>query len=114
MNSNEEVLSLIYQIKDNLVWEVSDDQVVTILEKQDHWVQRLFRKTGLKIPMYKRVILDGFGSFVFLQIDGKRSVEEIGCLLDEKYGEDAHPLYERLLLFLNYINATAEYIERIL
>ena len=113
MNSNEEVLTLIYRIKDNLVWEVSEDQVVTILEKQDHRIQRFFRKIGLKIPVYKRVKLDGFGSFVFLQIDGKRSVEEIGRLLDEKYGEDAHPLYERLLLFLNYIDATAEYIERI-
>jgi hypothetical protein len=113
MNSNEEVLTLIYQIKDNLVWEVSDDQVVSILEKQYHWIQRFFRKIGLKIPVYKRVKLDGFGSFIFLQIDGKRTVEEIGHLLDEKYGEEAHPLYERLLLFLNYIDTTAEYIERI-
>ena len=113
MNSNEDVLKIVYKIKDNLVWEVSQDHIVTILEKQDHLIQRFFRRLGMKIPTYKHVKLDGFGSFVFLQLDGKRSIEEIGCLVEEKYGEQAHPLYERMLLFLNYIDVTADYIERI-
>jgi len=32
--------------------------------------------------------------------------------MDEKYGEEAKPLYERLLLFLNHIEVNAKYIVR--
>lgn len=63
--------------------------------------------------MYKKMELDKYGSFIFLQIDGKKNVEELGIKLEEKYGEEAHPLYERLLLFLNHIDVNCHYIEKI-
>ena len=113
MKNNEEVLNLVFKKSENVEYEVSSDGIVTILEKQDHKVQNFFRKLKFKIPMYKNIELDEYGSFIFLQIDGKKNVEELGIKLEEKYGEESHPLYERLLLFLNHIDVNCHYIEKI-
>lgn len=113
MKNNEEVLNLVFKKSENVEYEVSSDGIVTILEKQDHKVQNFFRKLKFKIPMYKKMELDEYGSFIFLQIDGKKNVEELGIKLEEKYGEESNPLYERLLLFLNHIDVNCHYIEKI-
>lgn len=112
MKTNREILSLIYAVSPTLEYE-SNDGIVTILERQDHKIQQLFRRLKVRIPQYKKIELDPYASFVFLHIDGKNTVERIGGLLDERYGEDAHPLYERLLLFMNYLDATAGYIRKL-
>ncbi|MDU3803156.1 PqqD family protein [Paraclostridium bifermentans] len=113
MKNNEEVLNLVFKKSENIEYEVSSDGIVTILEKQDHKVQNFFRKLKFKIPMYKKMELDEYGSFIFLQIDGEKNVKELGIKLEEKYGEESHPLYERLLLFLNHIDVNCHYIEKI-
>lgn len=113
MKNNEDVLGIIFKASDTIDVEVSNDNIVTILEKQDHKVQNFFRKLKFKIPQYKKIELDEFGSTVFLLIDGKRTVKEIGKILDSKYGEKIHPLYERLLLFLNHIDVNCNYIEKL-
>jgi hypothetical protein len=112
-SNNEEVLSIIYKISDELEYEIGSDGIVTILEKQDHMVQKFFRKLKLSIPEYKKTSLDEYGSCVFLLIDGSRTVRDIGENLEAKYGDKAHPLYERLLLFLNHIEVNCNYIEKI-
>jgi len=113
LKNNEDVLNIIYKICDNLEYEVDKDNIVTILEKQDHKVQKFFRKLKFKIPECKKIILDEFGSLIFLQIDGKKNVKDIGESLEAKYGDKVHPLYERLLLFLNHIDINCHYIEKI-
>lgn len=111
-NSKENVLNIIFKISDNLEYSVSKDNIVTILEKQDHKIQNFFRKLKFKIPEYKKISLDEYGSYVFLQIDGKNTVKDIGENLETKYGDECHPLYERLLLFLNHIEVNCHYIEK--
>ena len=110
--NNEDVLKLIFRISNNIDYEVTDN-TVTVLEKQDHPIQKFFRKLKFRIPLYKRIKLDEYCSFVFLQIDGRKTVEEIGRNLESAYGEDSHPLYERLLMFLNHIEINCNYIERV-
>lgn len=112
LNNNEEILSIIFKISDSLEYEVDKDNIVTILEKQDHKVQNFFRKLKFRIPEYKRISLDEYGSYAFLQIDGKKTVKDIGENLEAKYGDKSHPLYERLLLFLNHIDVNCRYIEK--
>lgn len=112
LNNNEEVLSIIFKISDSLEYEVDKGNIVTILEKQDHKVQNFFRKLKFRIPEYKRISMDEYGSYAFLQIDGKKTVKDIGENLEAKYGDKAHPLYERLLLFLNHIDVNCHYIEK--
>lgn len=112
LNNNEEVLDIIFKISDSLEYEVDKDNIVTILEKQDRKIQNFFRKLKFRIPQYKRISMDEYGGYVFLQIDGKKTVKDIGENLEAKYGDKAHPLYERLLLFLNHIDVNCHYIEK--
>lgn len=113
MKNNDEVLSIIYNICNDTKYEVDKDGIVTIFEKQDHKVQRFFRKLKFKIPMYKKITLDKYSSAVFIQIDGNKTVKEIGESLESMFGEKVHPLYERLLLFLNHIDVNCKYIEKL-
>lgn len=113
MKDNEEILNLKFRICDNLNYKIDDNGIVTVLEKQDHKIQKFFRKLKFKIPLYKEITLDEISSEVFLQIDGDKTVKEIGDNLEKKYGEKVTPLYERLLIFLNHIYINCEYIEKI-
>jgi len=113
LNNNEEVLNIIFKVVENLQYEVDKDDIVTILEKQDHKIQRFFRKLKFRIPEYKKITLDEYGSYVFLQIDGRKNVKDIGEDLEAKYGDKAHPLYERLLLFLNHMDVNCHYIRKV-
>ncbi len=112
LNNNEDVLNIIYKISDNLEYEVDKENIVTILEKQDHKVQKFFRKLKFRIPEYKKTSLDEYGSCVFLLIDGKKTVKDIGESLEVKFGDKVKPLYERLLLFVNHIEVNCNYIEK--
>lgn len=113
MKNNEEILNLKFRICDNVEYKIDDNGIVTIFEKQDHKIQKFFRKLRFKIPLYKEIALDKISSEVFLQIDGDKTVKEIGDNLEKKYGEKVNPLYERLLIFLNHIYINCEYIEKI-
>ena len=53
--------------------------------------QRLFKK-----PRYSFIKLDEYGSFVWQQIDGKKSIYEIGKELVNKHKGASDQLYERL------------------
>lgn len=110
--NNEDTLNVVFKISDSIDYQL-DDNIVTILEKQDHPIQKFFRKLKFRIPLYKKIKLDEYGSFIFLQIDGKKNVKEIGKNLESKYGEDTHPLYERLTMYLNHIYVNCNYIERV-
>lgn len=110
---NDEILNMRFKICDNIEYEVDENRIVTVLEKQDHKIQRFFRKLKVKIPMYKKIAFDEYSSEVFLQIDGNKTVKEIGEELEAKFGDKVQPLYERLLVFLNHIYINCKYIERI-
>ena len=44
----------------------------------------------------RRIRLDAFGSFAWLQLDGKRSVGQVVVLLREEFGDEVEPAEERL------------------
>lgn len=59
----------------------------------------------LKKPKVSFVHLDENGSFVWSLLDGKKNIIEIGRLVDEQFGEAAHPLYERLAKFFRILDS---------
>ncbi|MFV0560818.1 MAG: PqqD family protein [Enterococcus sp.] len=108
----QELLKRVYQIKEGIQFETRED-IVFIIKEQNAKIQRGLRKIGFKIPKKSEMELDKYGSFIFLQIDGKRTVEEIGRALGEQF-EDANPqLYDRLLIYLNHLEKNEHYIERL-
>ena len=113
MKTNEEILNTKFKICDYVEYEVNKNKIVTVLERQDYKIQRFFRKLKIKIPMYKKVEFDEYCSAVFMQLDGNRTVKEVGENLQHKFGDKVNPLYERLLVFLNHIYDNCKYIEKI-
>lgn len=113
MKDNEEILNLKFRICDSINYKIDDNGIVTVLEKQDHKIQKFFRKLKFKIPLYKEITFDEISSEVFTQIDGIKTVKEIGEYLEVKFGDKVNPLYERLLTFLNHIYVNCNYIEKI-
>ena len=113
LENNEDVLNIIYKKSDYLEFEVDKDNIVTIIERQDHKIQKFFRKLNFKIPESKTITLDEYGSFIFLQIDGMRNIKELGECLETEFGDKVLPLYERLLLFLNHIDVNCHYIKKL-
>lgn len=111
MKTNEDILNLKFKICDNINYTIDKNGVVTLLEKQDHKIQKILRKLKFNIPMYKEIELDEYCSTVFIMLNGKNTVEEVGKNLDLKYGNKVYPLYERLLLFINHIYTDCNYIE---
>ncbi|MGL4913256.1 MAG: PqqD family peptide modification chaperone [Romboutsia sp.] len=110
--TNEEILNIVFKLSNEVNYEV-DNNIVTIIHNQNHWIQNFFRKLRFTIPMEKKITLDKYSSFVFLQIDGNKTVKDIGYNLELNYGDKSHPLYERLLLFLNHIEVNCNYIEKL-
>ncbi len=113
MVTNEDILNIVFKISENIEYEVNENGIVTVIEKQDHQIQNLFRKLKFNIPEYKKIELDEYASTVFLEIDGTKTVNELGNILQIKFGEKVNPLYERLLVFLNHIDVNCNYIENI-
>lgn len=109
--NNEDILNIVFKLSNEINYEVNNN-IVTIIQKQDHWIQNLFRKLKFKIPIDKKIILDEYSSFVFLQIDGSKTIKDIGDKLELKYGYKSYPLYERLLLFLNHIEVNCKFIQK--
>ncbi len=67
----------------------------------------LFNKIAqifFKKPRYSYIELQGMGSFIWKQMDGTRTVYEIGQLVKNEYGKDAEPLYERLCTYVKSLH----------
>ncbi len=100
----EEYLSKTPVKKASLGFKTDEAGLVT-LEVQNTGVfnkiaQRLFKK-----PRISYIHLDENGSFVWLCIDGKKTVSEISLEVKEHFGEKAEPLYERLCKFINILES---------
>ncbi len=102
--------TLVYNLKENVEYEIVND-IVYLIKRENHPIQKFMRKIKIRIPEISRLELDAYGSFVFLQIDGNNTIDDIAHNLDEKYQEAAHPLYERLIPFLNYLHDNLKIIE---
>lgn len=106
-------MDVVFQLSERFPCEVAENGIVTVLEKQNHPIQRLFRKFKVNIPEYKKISLDEYGSYVFRQLDGQKTVREIGQALEAAFGDRVQPLYERLSLFLSHVEQERHYIEKV-
>lgn len=97
MKNKKNALDLIPVISDRNKWDEADG-IVTIHMEHKGFYHR-FAQLFFKTPKVSHIDLDEFGSFVWKNIDGQKSVYEISALVKNKFGEKAEPLYERLLKF---------------
>ena len=85
----------------DLKWSEKDGLVTLEIENKgvaNRIAQKLFKK-----PKTSYIHLDEFGSFVWQQIDGEKDITHIGEAVEAKFGEKAHPLYERLVKYFEIL-----------
>lgn len=99
---NNNFLDFVFKISDDLTWTLTESgEVVVDMENKgltNRIAQKLFKK-----PKISHITLEGMGSYIFTCIDGKRNVYEIGQLVEEKFGDEAKPLYERLSVYIKQL-----------
>lgn len=110
--NNEELLDMKFKLSNKVSYEINQNGIVTILEKQDHIIQKFFRKLKFKIPNYKKTTLDSYGSTVIIELLKGKNVREVGKELESKFGEEVNPLYERLLIFINHLYSSLNFIDK--
>ncbi len=94
-------LDFIPVVSNKNTWEINEGKV-TINMKHTGFYNRLAQKI-FHTPEISRIDLDEYGSFIWQQIDGKNSVGEIADILKNKFGNDAEPLYDRIVKYMQIL-----------
>jgi hypothetical protein len=85
----------------NIKWEKKEGGLIVLLKPKFKLAfLKKYVLPRLKNP-YFRIKLDPVGSFIWEQCDGRLRVEELAKILQDRYGEDVEPVYDRLALFLH-------------
>ena len=89
---------------EQLGWKTDDKGMVTLEIENTGVFNRIAQKL-FKRPKISYVHLDETGSFVWPILDGEKDIVAIGKLVEEKFGEEAHPLYERLAKYFQILDS---------
>lgn len=81
-------------LKERVVLEVENTGLMNTI------AQKLFNK-----PRFTKVHLDANGSFIWSQIDGEKTVEDIAQLVKKEFGEAAEPLYPRIVKYFQIVES---------
>ena len=104
MKNKENYIDKTPILSSSLTYTVSDDGIVT-LEIENKGIMNRIAQKFFKKPKVSYIHLDEQGSFAVLCMDGKRNIFEIGTLVEGKFGEKSHPLYERLCKFFQIMDS---------
>lgn len=103
-NKKENYLEKIPCKKPQLRWTQDNNGIVT-LEIQNRGVANKIAQLLLRKPKISYVHLEEFGSFIWLNIDGKRDILKIGEEVKARFGDKAEPLYERLAQYIKTLES---------
>ena len=85
-------------------WSVDKDGAVA-LEVENKGVFNRIAQKLLKKPPVTFVHLDEMGTFIWPLLDGKLTVGELGEKVREEFGDEAEPLYERLVKYFGILQS---------
>lgn len=89
---------------DRFTWSTDSEGIVTLDIENKGIVNRIAQKI-LKKPKVSHIHLDEMGSFVWPLIDGKKTIADIGEIVEEHFGDEAKPVYERLAKFFQILES---------
>ena len=89
---------------ESVKWSIDENGIVTLEIENKGVINRIFQKL-LKKPKTSYIHLDEMGSCVWALIDGVKCIEKIGVEAEAKFGEKAHPLYERLAKYFEILKS---------
>lgn len=96
------LLDMIPVISPSLDWERDEKGQVTVHIPRKgffHWIAVKF----FKKPALCHISLEKYGNFIWERMDGKRSLYQIAGEVKEAFGEEAEPLYERLVQYIKIL-----------
>lgn len=101
--TRENYLDYIPVISGRNTWDVKENGrvVIHMVHRGFYaWLaQRFFRR-----PRVSHIELDEMGSFIFLLLDGVRTIGDIALLVKAEFGEKAEPLYDRLVQYMKILH----------
>ena len=62
--------------------------------------QKVFGK-----PRFSKVHLDEMGTFIWPEIDGTKTVQDLALLVKEHFGDKAEPLYPRIVKYFQIMES---------
>lgn len=101
---SENYLERIPKHIDAISWTTDENGIVTLQIENKGIFNRMAQKF-LKKPRISYIHLDETGSFIWPLIDGEKSIIEIGKKVEEKFGEKANPVYERLAKYFQILDS---------
>lgn len=88
----------------DIKWDTDQKGLIALKIENKGWANRIAQKL-FRRPKMSYIHLDENGSFIWPLIDGERDIIKIGEMVDEHFGEKAHPLYERLAQFMKILES---------
>lgn len=112
--AEENYLDYIPKRNDRFPWSEKENNRAEIKVKNRGLFNRIVQLICRR-PKYSYIELDDFGSFVWKQIDGEKSIYDIALLMGEEFGKEAEPLFERAVQFFHVLrkNSFILYLNKI-
>jgi hypothetical protein len=86
----------------NSAFEEENGRIIVLLPRKQNRLIARFLPQRLRIRFFK-LHLDEYGTYVWKEINGCKTVFEIAHDLKQHFGADIEPVYERLGLFINLL-----------
>lgn len=102
--NKENYLERIPKRPEKYEFSVDEEGIVTLHIENKGIFNKIAQKL-LKKPKISYVHLDKMGSFIWPLMDGKMNITAIGKFVEEKFGEEANPLYERLAKYFQILDS---------
>ena len=83
-------------------WSAGEDGIVTI-HMVHHGFYAAIAQKFFHTPRVSHIKLDEYGSFLWQQIDGQRTVGQLAQRMKEQFGDGAEPLYDRLVKYMQIL-----------
>ena len=111
MNKKKEnYLNVIPIRRADIKWSEDKEGIITLIIENKGIFNKIAQKLFKKPPI-SYVHLDKFGSFVWQRIDGKKDVYQIAAEVLDEFGEEANPLYGRIVKYFNILESYG-FVER--
>ncbi len=96
------VLELVPVKSSKVSWCCNENGMVTLKIKNTGIVNTICQRFFLT-PRMSTIDLDSIGSRVWILIDGRRTVMEIAASVEDTFGNEAYPIYERLTDYMDIL-----------
>lgn len=97
-------LELVFERNAQYEWRTDETGLVTVFIENKGMFHWIFQKI-LGKPRISQVHMEEIGSYIWRELDGRKTVLEIGQGLGGHFGEKAMPLYERLTIYIRQLLA---------